>query len=73
MTWSWETMAYMDVTETGDEMNLTLILDRHMREHMKRLAPYLGVMSFKQPWTVSSNIKLPAPVITTINAWRVAS
>lgn len=57
----------------GDEMNLTLILDRHMRERMQRLAPYLGVMSFKQPWTVSSNIKLPAPVITTINAWRVAS
>jgi hypothetical protein len=55
----------------GDEMNLTLILDKHTRTKMERLAPYLGVMDLKRPWTISGNIKLPAPVITTINAWRV--
>lgn len=53
----------------GDALNGILVLDRKMYEHLSRLAPHLGVLDIKKPRTLSKNIILPAPVITTISAW----
>jgi hypothetical protein len=54
----------------GDELNLMLILDRDMRKKFARLAPYLGAMDLKKPWTVSKNLSIPGPILSTINSWR---
>lgn len=47
-----------------------LILDRDMRKKFARLAPYLGAMDLKKPWTVSKNLSIPGPILSTINSWR---
>jgi hypothetical protein len=53
----------------GDQLNGMVVLDDYMWEHLSRLAPHLGVMDLMRPHTISRNIALPVPVLSTINAW----
>ena len=53
----------------GDALNGMLILDYRMKKLLDRLAPHHGVLDLKKPRTLSKNIKIPAPVTTTISAW----
>lgn len=50
-------------------MNTELILDAKEHEEFSRLAPHLGVMDTHAPFKVSSNIKIPGPVMSTIATW----
>lgn len=40
-----------------------------MYERAARLAPHLGVLDLKKPRTLSKNIVIPPPVVTTISSW----
>jgi hypothetical protein len=46
-----------------------IVLDDYMWQHMLRLSPHLGVMDLMRPWSVSRNIAIPVPVLSTMNAW----
>ena len=52
-----------------DALNLSLILDDKLYQSAKRLQPHLGVLDLRSPRTLSKNIMIPAPVITTISGW----
>jgi hypothetical protein len=52
-----------------DALNGMIILDTRMFDKLERLAPHHGVQDLRKPRTLSKNIKIPAPVITTIGAW----
>lgn len=53
----------------GDQMNVTLLESNDLVERFKRLDPSYNVMSFNSPHELSSNLKMPAPVIATIANW----
>lgn len=53
----------------GDEMTLTLILDKWMYERCRSLAPHNYVMSLSKPFHVSHHIGLPKPLISTMAHW----
>lgn len=53
----------------GDALNGMLILDNDMYQKLQRLAPHHGVLDLKKPRTLSNNIQIPAPVISTISDW----
>jgi hypothetical protein len=48
---------------------LIIILDKRQMVAMERLEPHLGVMDVKKPRTVSNNIGLPSPPLTTMVNW----
>lgn len=50
----------------GDELNLQLILDYVMFTKLSRLAPHMSAFDMSQPRKISSNLAIPAPVISTI-------
>lgn len=50
-------------------MNLQLALDQKDHDDFNRLSPDLGVMDLNMPFQVSSNIKIPGPVISTAVNW----
>ena len=52
-----------------DALNGMLILDRAMYHQLKRLEPHLGVLDLKRPRTLSKNIALPPPIVSTIAGW----
>lgn len=52
-----------------DALNGMLILDRRMYERMKALEPHTGVLDLDTPRTLSSNIQIPAPTVSTISNW----
>lgn len=59
----------MKVTFDGDELNMLLILDKAMHDNLSRLAPHTGALDLERPYAVSGNLKIPAPVISTIGNW----
>lgn len=46
-----------------------LILDREKHDQLSRLAPHLGAMDLEEPWRLSNNLAMPAPVVSTIANW----
>lgn len=46
-----------------------LILDDVHYNALQRLAPHHGVLDLKKPRTLSNNILIPAPVISTMSSW----
>lgn len=53
----------------GDAMHVTLLLDGAMHDAFKVMAPCFTILDPDNPDTLSSAIKMPAPVIDTINNW----
>lgn len=53
----------------GDAMALTLLLDKKMHDYFKVMAPAFTILDPKKPNALSSAIKMPAPVVATINNW----
>jgi len=53
----------------GDALNVILILDKDMYDKLQRLSPHLGVLDLMAPRTISNNVKLPGPVVSTIADW----
>ena len=53
----------------GDALNGMLILDEEMNKSLKRLAPHLGVLDLDKPRSISKNIVLHSPVLSTISNW----
>lgn len=53
----------------GDEMNLTLIMDRKMAAQAERLSPSHYVRSTHEPRRITGDISLPLPVIETTVSW----
>lgn len=53
----------------GDALNGIIILDLDMAEKLDRLKPHLYVMDLRSPRTLSSHVKIPAPVVATIGNW----
>lgn len=53
----------------GDAMHLTLILDKAMHDACKVLAPSYTILEPNIPDSLSNAIKMPAPVIGTVNNW----
>jgi hypothetical protein len=53
----------------GDALNGQLALDHKTSDALSRMDPHLGVMDLNRPFTVSRNIALPAPTLSTIGAW----
>ncbi len=53
----------------GDELNMMLILDNKMHRKLKALEPCNYAMDSGSPYEVSSNLKIPAPLIATIANW----
>lgn len=53
----------------GDELNVLLILDEVMAGQLDRLAPHLSALDLGKPYSISSNLKIPAPALTTMGHW----
>jgi len=53
----------------GDELNIILILDKDMHDKLSRLQPHLGTLDLNRPRRISSNLSMPAPVLSTICNW----
>lgn len=53
----------------GDALNATLIPDKRLYEHCKRLSPHLSSLDLRRPRAISNNLKMPAPVVMTISNW----
>lgn len=53
----------------GDELNIILILDRYMHDKLSRLQPHLGTLDLNRPKSISSNLSMPAPVLSTLCNW----
>lgn len=53
----------------GDALNIILIPDKRIYERVKRLEPHLTALDLRKPRAISSNLSMPAPVITTISNW----
>lgn len=48
---------------------MMMILDRKQYRYLRRLAPHLTVFDLQKPRAISSNTKIPGPVIATISNW----
>ena len=57
----------------GDAMHVTLLLDGAMHDAFKVLAPTFTILDPDNPDSLSAAIKMPAPVIGTINNWFLES
>ena len=53
----------------GDAMHVTLLLDGAMHDAFKVLAPTFTILDPDNPNSLSGAIKMPAPVIGTVNNW----
>jgi len=53
----------------GDALNGIVVLDRHMYAALSRLAPHVAILDTRTPRTLSKNVIIPAPVISTTIAW----
>ena len=53
----------------GDALNGMIILDHDMYCRMQRFAPHLGVLDLDRPRSISKNIVIPPPVLSTISNW----
>ncbi len=54
-------------------MHVTLLLDGAMHDAFKVLAPTFTMLDPDNPDSLSAAIKMPAPVIGTINNWFLES
>jgi len=59
----------MKITFDGDELNLELIIDAQEHEDFKALAPHFNVPDHKSPFTISKNVGLTDPTVSTIANW----
>ena len=50
-------------------MHVTLLLDGRMHDAFKALAPTFTILDPNNPNSLSGAIKMPSPVIGTINNW----
>lgn len=50
-------------------MNIAMLLDQVEHAAFYPLAPHFSVMDTRKPFTVSSNLTIPAPAISTIANW----
>ena len=57
----------------GDMMHITLLLDGAMHDAFKVMAPAFTILDPDNPNSLSGAIKMPAPVIGTINNWFLES
>lgn len=53
----------------GDAMHITLILGKAHHDAFRVLAPAFTILDPDKPRTLSDAIKMPAPIISTINNW----
>ena len=53
----------------GDALNGMLILDQNMKKKLQRFAPHLGVLDLDKPRSISKNIVLHSPTLSTISNW----
>lgn len=56
----------LDKKYDGDELNMTLLLDREMVSQFSRLEPHLGVLDERRPWAMSSSVGIPSPMLSTL-------
>ena len=52
-----------------DAMNFSIALDSFMSKKWYPLEPKFNIMQLTKPGQVSSNIKLPKPVVASISNW----
>lgn len=52
-----------------DALNGILILDANMAIGLEKLASHYAVMDMHRPWTLSGDIALPGPLLSTIDHW----
>ena len=64
-----ELNEFIEHNVDGDALNGMLILDEEMNESLKRLSPHLGVLDTDKPRSISKNIVLHSPPLTTIRNW----
>lgn len=50
-------------------MNVTYLDSIELVEKFKRLDPSYNIMDNNEPYQISGNLKMPAPVIATIANW----
>lgn len=62
-------LAAFNADFDGDELNVKLITDNVMLDLVAPLAPHFGVMDLDVPRSVSPNIALPKPLISTLDHW----
>lgn len=53
----------------GDQMQLTLLLDKRMHDGFLKLKPEFTILDKDEPNAISGILKMPAPVINTVNNW----
>jgi hypothetical protein len=54
----------------GDALNFTLCIDQDMEKGLAFLAPHLSAFSLKAPRTISENLSMPKPAVSTIANWE---
>jgi hypothetical protein len=53
----------------GDQQNGTLCMDHVTTEDLQRLAPHMSTFGFDGVRTITRNLSIPKPVVTTISNW----
>ena len=53
----------------GDELNIFLPMDNEMTFYLENLAPHKSSFSLSAPKTLSRNMSIPKPVISTMSSW----
>lgn len=53
----------------SDEMNIYLLTTKRMTEHADNLKPYQSVLGLSGPNDISSNIKFPKTIVSTLSNW----
>lgn len=53
----------------GDELNLLLILDWKMHQKLMGFSPWMSAIDTTRPRSVSRNLLLPAPMVSTLLNW----
>jgi hypothetical protein len=61
------TLAGCNADFDGDELNTVLLLDHDMQGKFDRLAPHLSALDMRKPKSISGNLKMPAPVHSTMS------
>jgi hypothetical protein len=53
----------------GDQLNGTLSIDNYTADELESLAPHKSVFDLNSPRSVSKNLSIPKPVVSTIANW----
>lgn len=54
---------------TMDQLNGTLSVDQYIAKKMENLAPHKSAFDLSSPRTISRNLAIPNPVVSTIASW----